>query len=72
MSNNSKSILDYKGVIQGLTQDLARLETYAEKLEMENCAVTLKELNEHVRDNRFNLAVLGGLSRILCKRSPRV
>ena len=63
MSNNSKSILDYKGVIQGLTQDLARLETYAEKLEMENCAVTLKELNEHVRDNRFNLAVLGEFRR---------
>ena len=30
---------------------------------MENCAVTLKELNERVKENRFNLAVLGEFRR---------
>ena len=63
MGNNSKSILDYRGVIQGLTQDLAKLETYAQQLEMENCKVTLDDLNKRIKDNRFNLAVLGEFRR---------
>lgn len=62
-SHNKKRINDYKNTIQGLTQDLAKLETYAEKLEMENCATTLKELNDRIRENRFNLAVLGEFRR---------
>lgn len=53
------SITNYKKTITELTQDLAKLETYAEKLEMENSRVTLHELNEHIKHDRFNLAVLG-------------
>ena len=57
------SITNYKKTITELTQDLAKLETYAEKLGMENSRVTLRELNEHIKHDRFNLAVLGEFRR---------
>lgn len=57
------SITNYKKTITELTQDLAKLETYAEKLGMENNRITLRELNEHIKHDRFNLAVLGEFRR---------
>ena len=52
-------INSYKKTITELTQDLAKLEVYSKNLEMENTGVTLHELNERIKTDRFNLAVLG-------------
>ena len=57
------SITNYKKTITELTQDLAKLETYTEKLGMDNNHITLRELNEHIKNDRFNLAVLGEFRR---------
>ncbi len=56
-------ITDYKKTITQLTQDLTELELYAKNLEMENSRTTLNELNEHIKSDRFNLAVLGEFRR---------
>lgn len=56
-------ISNYKKTITELTQDLAKLEVYAKNLEMENSQVTLHELNERIKNDRFNLAVLGEFRR---------
>ena len=56
-------ITNYKKTITELTQDLAKLEVYAKNLEMENSQVTLHELNERIKNDRFNLAVLGEFRR---------
>ena len=56
-------IISYKKTITELTQDLAKLEVHAKTLDMENSRVTLHELNEHIKSDRFNLAVLGEFRR---------
>ncbi len=56
-------IISYKKTITELTQDLAKLEVYAKNLEMENSQTTLHELNERIKHDRFNLAVLGEFRR---------
>ncbi len=56
-------IISYKKTITELTQDLAKLEVHAKTLDMENSRVTLHQLNEHIKSDRFNLAVLGEFRR---------
>ncbi len=56
-------ISNYKRTITELAQDLAKLEVYSKQLEMENTQVSLHELNEHIKNDRFNLAVLGEFRR---------
>lgn len=63
MEKDINSIASYKQTITELTQDLVKLETYAEKLDMDNCKATLNELNERIKEDRFNLAVLGEFRR---------
>lgn len=57
------NITSYKKTITELTQDLAKLEIYAKNLEMTNAQATLHELNERIKNDRFNLAVLGEFRR---------
>ncbi len=56
-------ISNYKKTITELTQDLAKLEIYANDLKMENTQKTLRELNERIKNDRFNVAVLGEFRR---------
>ena len=56
-------ITSYKKTITELAMDLATLEVYSKQLEMENTEVTLHELNERIKNDRFNLAVLGEFRR---------
>ena len=56
-------ISNYKRTITELAQDSAKLEVYSKQLEMENTQVSLHELNEHIKEDRFNLAVLGEFKR---------
>lgn len=63
MEKDINSIASYKQTVTELAQDLIKLETYAEKLEMDNCKASLSELNERIKQDRFNLAVLGEFRR---------
>lgn len=56
-------ITGYRKIITELTQDLAKLEVYAGNLGMENSEHSLRELNERIKNDRFNLAVLGEFRR---------
>ena len=56
-------ISSYKKTSMELAQDLAKLEVFAKDLEMENVQTNLHELNERVKNDRFNLAVLGEFRR---------
>lgn len=56
-------IADYKRIITELTQDLAKLEVYADNLDMESSRISLHDLNEHIKNDHFNLAVLGEFRR---------
>ena len=56
-------ITSYKRTITELTQDLAKLEVFTKQLEMENTEVSLHDLNERIKNDRFNLAVLGEFRR---------
>ena len=56
-------IMSYKKTITELAMDLATLEVYSKQLAMENTEVTLHELNERIKNDRFNLAVLGEFRR---------
>ena len=56
-------ITTYKKTITALTMDLATLEVYSKQLEMENTEAALHELNDRIKNDRFNLAVLGEFRR---------
>lgn len=56
-------IINYKKTVNTITQDLTKLEVYAGRLKMDNTAIRLHNLNEHIREDRFNVAVLGEFSR---------
>lgn len=63
MERDINSIVSYRQTITELAQDLIRLETYADKLDMDHCKQTLRQLNERIKEDRFNLAVLGEFRR---------
>lgn len=46
-----------------MTQDLTKMEVYAKSLEMENTEKGLHDLNERIKEDRFNVAVLGEFNR---------
>lgn len=56
-------INSFKKTTTELAQDLAKLEVYAKDLEMERSQTTLHELNERIKNDHFNLAVLGEFRR---------
>ena len=57
------NIQDYKKTVTSLTQDLTRMEDIAKKLEMDNTEKGLHELNDQMKEERFNIAVLGEFNR---------
>lgn len=56
-------MIDYKKVTTSLTQDLTKIEVFAKDLKMENTEKSLHELNERIKEDRFNVAVLGEYNR---------
>ena len=49
MERDINSIVSYRQTITELAQDLIRLETYADKLDMDHCKQTLRQLNERIK-----------------------
>lgn len=56
-------INSYKMTITELMQNLTKMEIYADNLGMENSKASLHALNERIKSDRFNLAVLGEFRR---------